>query len=164
MTTKIIGGKELLIALEALGKEAGQKGGPVKNALRAAAKPVLDAQLMEAAKHVDTGDLFASLKILRHPNPLHLNEIMGVGVHSMGKRPEKGQDQNTGKPWYAQIIEYGGRGGNHPLKGFMRRSLENNRDKSVKIYTVKLAAGIKKIARKIARENATAVNSKANLS
>ncbi len=62
MTTQFVGGKDLLIALEALGKEAGQKGGPVKNALRAAAQPVLETAQMEAMKHSKTGVLFGSLR------------------------------------------------------------------------------------------------------
>ena len=110
LQTAITGGKELEQALRELGEAAGQKGGPVKLALKHAAGPVLEAMQMKVMKHTDTGTLLESLAIKRHPNPKYLNEIFGVGVHSMGERPVKGQKQDTGKPWYAWIVEYGGRG------------------------------------------------------
>ena len=160
LKTKVIGLKELEKALRDLGVAAGQKGGPVKNALRAAAQPVLDAAQMSAAKHSDTGTLLESLKVIRHPNPKFLNEIQGVGVHNMGKRPPKGADQNTGKPWYAQIVEYGGRGKSGPLKGFLRSALETNRAKSTQIYRTRLAVGIERIAKKVGNKNAAAVAAK----
>jgi hypothetical protein len=158
--TDVIGLKELEKALKDLGIAAGQKGGPVKNALRAAAQPVLASAQMDAAKHFQTGVLLESLKVMRHPNPRYLNEIQGVGVHNMGRRPPKGEDQNTGKPWYAEIVEYGGRGKTGPLKGFLRRALETNRDTSTKIYRTRLAVGIERIAKKVGNKNAAAVASK----
>jgi hypothetical protein len=156
----VVGLKELEKALKDLGIAAGQKGGPVKNALRAAAQPVLDSAQMAAAKHTDTGTLLASLKVMRHPNPKYLNEIQGVGVHSMGKRPPKGADQDTGKPWYTDIVEYGGRGKSGPLKGFLRKALETNRQKSTLIYRKRLAVGIERIAKKVGNKNAAAVAAK----
>ena len=160
LKVEVTGLKELDKALKDLGIQAGQKGGPVKNALRAAAQPVLDSAQMDAAKHSDTGTLLESLKIIRHPNPKFLNEIQGVGVHRMGKRPGKGQDQDTGLPWYANIVEYGGRGKSGPLKGFLRSALETNRQKSTLIYRKRLAVGIERIAKKVGNKNAAAVASK----
>ena len=157
----ITGGKELEKALRELGEAAGQKGGPVKLALKHAAIPVLDTMQMKVAKHTKTGTLLESLKIMRHPNPKYLNEIFGVGVHNMGQRPRKGENQDTGKPWYAWIVEYGGRGSSGPLKGFARGSLEENRQESTTIYTVDLAKGINKLARKIGNKNAQVVLAKA---
>jgi hypothetical protein len=156
----VVGLKELEKALKDLGVEAGQKGGPVKNALRAAAQPVLDSAQMDAAKHSVTGALLESLKVIRHPDPKYLNEIQGVGVHRMGKRPPKGKDQKTGLPWYAQIVEYGGRGKSGPLKGFLRKALETNRQKSTLIYRKRLAVGIERIAKKVGNKNAAAVAAK----
>ncbi len=160
VNVEIIGGRELLKALKELGAAASQRGGPVKSALRKASLPILDSAQMSAAKHTDTGDLLASLKILRHPNPINLNEIYGVGVHSMGKRPERGKDQRTGKPWYAALVEYGGRGKSGPLKGFLRAAMESNRAKSNAIFRRELGAGIEKIAKKVGNENARKVGAK----
>jgi len=152
------GQKELEEALRQLPKELTAKaGGPVKLALKAAAQPVLEAQLARAMVHSDTGDLMKSLKVRRHPNPLYLNELFGVGVHRMGKRPADGK--RTGLPWYADIVEYGGRGKTGPLKCFIRQSMEKNRAKSEKIYSTKLAVGIERIARKVGNENARKVAS-----
>ena len=164
LKTEIIGGKELERALRELGEAAGQKGGPVKLALKHAAVPVLDAMQMKVAKHTDTGTLLNSLAIRRHPNPRYLNEIFGVGVHSMGKRPLKGADQDTGKPWYAWIVEYGGWHSSGPLKGFARGSLEETRAQSTAIYAKDLGAGINKLAKKIGNKNAQVVNAKVKLS
>jgi len=151
------GQKELEEALRQLPKElSGRAGGPVKLALKDAAQPVFEDQLAQAAIHADTGDLMASLKVMRHPNP-RITELFGVGVSRMGKRPGKGQPQRTGLPWYADIVEYGGRGKTGPLKGMIRQSMEKNRTKSEKIYTTRLAVGIEKIARKIGNENARKV-------
>jgi hypothetical protein len=160
MQYDIIGGKELEKALRDLGAAVGQKGGPVKLALKAAAVPVLDEMQMGAAKHFVTGVLYESLSSKRHPNPLHLNEIYGVGVHTPGKKPPKGEDQNTGKAWYAQVVEYGGWHKAGPLKGFMRRALENNRKESTDIYSKRLAIGINRIAKKEGNKNAQAVAAK----
>ena len=152
------GQKELEEALRQLPKElTGKAGGPVKLALKAAAQPVLESAQAQAMIHSDTGNLLASLKAMRHPNPRYLNELFGVGVHRMGKRPARGAPQDTGLPWYADIVEYGGRGKTGPLKGFMRQSMEKNRSKSEKIYSTKLAAGIERIAKKVGNENARKV-------
>ncbi len=151
MTVEIIGQRELLKALKDLGAAVSQRGGPVKSALRKAGLPILEAAKSSAAQHVKTGDLLKSLAIKRHPNPRHLNEIYGVGVHNMGKRLEKG------KPWYAQIVEYGGRGKTHPLKGFLRTAMETNRDKAVAIFRKELGLGIEKEAKKVGNENARKV-------
>ena len=160
LKTEIIGGKELERALRELGTAAGQKGGPVKLALKHAAVPVLDAMQMRVAKHTDTGTLLDSLAIRRHPNPRYLNEIFGVGVHSMGKRPLKGENKDTGKPWYAWIVEYGGWHDSHPLKGFARGSLESTRAEATAIYATDLGKGINKLAKKIGNKNAQVVNAK----
>ena len=157
---RVDGLKELEWALKELPKElTGKAGGPVKLALKAAAQPVLETAQGKAMVHSKTGTLMGALKVQRHPRPKYLNEIYGVGVDP-GKRPEKGAPQDTGKPWYAMIVEYGGRGKSGPLKGFMRQSLEVNREKSTKIYATKLATGIERIARKVGNENARRVAAK----
>jgi hypothetical protein len=164
LKTEIIGGKELERALRELGEVAGQKGGPVKLALKHAAVPVLDAMQMRVAKHTETGDLLNALTIRRHPNPKYLNEIFGVGVHDPGKKPPKGEKQRTGKPWYAQVVEYGGWHSSGPLKGFARGSLESTRVQATAIYARDLGKGINKLAKKIGNKNAQVVDAKVRLS
>ena len=161
LETKIEGLKELEQALKELPAHlVSHAGGPVKLALKAAAQPVLESQQAKAMIHSKTGNLMDSLRVMRHPNPKYLNELFGVGVRRLGKRPAKGAPQDTGLPWYADIVEYGGRGKTGPLKGFIRESLEKNRKKSALIYRKHLATSIERIARKVGNENARKVAAK----
>jgi len=149
----ITGGKELEAALREMGEAAGQKGGPVKLALKDAATPLLDEMQMRVAKHTDTGTLLESIEMKRHPNPIHLNEIYGVGVHRPGKR-------DGGGAWYAWVVEYGGWYKAGPLKGFARGTLEDNRRQTTNLYTKRLAARMIPLAKKIGHKNAQVVAAK----
>ena len=79
----------------------------------------------------------------------------------MGKRPLKGEDKDTGKPWYARVVEYGGWHSSGPLKGFARNALETTRAQATAIYTTDLGKGINKLAKKIGNKNAQVVVAKA---
>jgi hypothetical protein len=160
LKTEIIGGKELERALRELGEAAGQKGGPVKLALKHAAEPTLAAMKARVARHSETRVLLNSLESKRHPNPKYLNEIYGVGVHKPGKRPPKGQGPRTTTPWYAWVVEYGGWHKSHPLKGFARGSLETTRAQATAIYASDLGKGINKLAKKIGNKNAQVIAAK----
>ena len=144
-TVNVVGLKELEDALHELGSEvAGQRGGLVRTALRAAAVPVLE----EARDRVpeDTGRLKNAIKLRRHPNPKYLNEIWGVGVD-----PGRSRDDLRGA-WYGYIVEFN--------KPFLRPALESNRENSVNLFRKKLAAGIERTAKKIGNKNAAAVGAR----
>lgn len=152
--TKVHGLRELDEALRELRKEVGEGDkNIVKSALMNAALPVWRAQQAEAAAHQDTGDLLRALKRRAHPNPRHLSELVGVGVHDMGKRPPRGSGARTGKPWYAQVVEFGGWGKQHPLKGFIRRSLEANREEALSNFRKTGGRLIEQSAKKIGNKN-----------
>ena len=159
--TEIIGGKELERALRELGEAAGQKGGPVKLALKHAAEPVLAAMKAKAVQHTQTRLLLNALKSQRIANPRLYNEIYAVGVYGVGKRPPKdATDKRATTPWYAYVVEYGGWHNSGPLKGFIRNALENNQNKVNTIYLTDLRTGINKIAKKIGNKNAQVVEAK----
>jgi hypothetical protein len=108
---------------------------------------------MRVAKHTYTGDLINAIEMKRHPNPIGLNEIYGVGVHRPGKR-------GGGGAWYAWVVEYGGWYKAGPLKGFARGTLEDNRRQTTDLYSKRLAARILPLAKKIGNKNAQAVAAK----
>ena len=157
----VIGLRELEKALKDLGVAAGQKGGPVKTALMAAALPVLrSAQAKvpvsakgtfvgegEKRKHVKPGRLKRAIKRQRHPNPRYLNEIVGVGVD-----PGTTRDDERGA-YYGYIVEF--------RQPFLRPAMESNREKSVQIFKRKLGASIEKIGKQVGNKNAQAVGAKA---
>ena len=145
LKVEVIGLRELEKALRDLGVAAGQKGGPVKTALMAAALPVLRSA--QANVPVDTGRLKKSIKRQRHPNPRYLNEIVGVGVDPGTKRSDKGG------AYYGYIVEF--------RQPFLRPAMESNREKSVQIFKRKLGASIEKIGKQVGNKNAQAVGAKA---
>ena len=115
----------------------------------------------KAAAHTKTGRLFRNLSIRKHPNPKHWSEVYGIGVHKTGKRPRKGEPDSGDLPWYASIVEYGGRGKSGPLKGFMRQSLEQNQTSLVAKFKTSAGQKIERAAKKIGNKNLQAVGAKA---
>jgi len=160
ITTEVVGLRELDDALRELRKEmAGKEGSIVAQSLMSAALPVFRGQQAQAAAHQKTGDLLRGIKRKRHTNPKYLSELVGVGVHDPGPRPRKGEGR-TGKPWYAAIVEFGGWHSSGPLKGFMRRSLEANRERSVGIFINTAGRKIEAAAKKIGNKNLRAVGAR----
>jgi HK97 gp10 family phage protein len=166
--TEVLGLKELEKALKDLGEAAGQKGGPVKTALMAASLPVL--REAQGRVPVDEGDLRRAIKRKRIRDPRAYNEIIVIGF----PYPEWAQGRhavltNKKQGGHGIFVEFGtGLPKKHdPFSGkfmqarpFLRPALENNRDNSTRIFTIKLATGIEKIAKKVGNENARRVASK----
>lgn len=163
MRVDFVGLPELEKALRELRAEMkGAEGNIVASALRAAGKDtVLKTMKEKAARHKKTGRLYDNLTIRKHPNPKHVSELYGVGVHRTGERPLKGEEDDGDLPWYAQVVEYGGRNKAGPLKGFMRDSLEENRTALVAHFKAALGKKIESAARKIGNKNLQAVGAKA---
>lgn len=168
--TEVIGLKELEKALKDLGEAAGQKGGPLKAALMAAALPVMRAA--QGKVPVDEGDLRKAIKRTRIREPRAYNEIITVGV----PMPEWAEGShavliNKKQGGHGIFVEFGTGlpKSRNPFSGefmrarpFLRPALETSRTESIKIFSVKLGAGIEKIAKKVGNKNAAAVASKVN--
>ena len=162
-TMRVEGLQELEKALKQLRHElAGRKEeNIVANALRKSAKETILAPMQARARaHARTGRLDRALSVKRHPKPSGWTELFGVGVHKMGKRPVKGQPDTGELPWYAAIVEYGGKGKNGPLKGFMRNAAESNAQRYVEVFREDAAKRIERAAKKIGSENLRQVASK----
>lgn len=146
----IVGGKELEHVLRQLPKELVSQGrgakNPVFKSLDAAAEPVLSSAQNLAP--YDTGRLRGAIKKRRHPNPRYLNEIVGVGVDLGNSR-----DDPNGA-WYGFIVEH--------HTGWLRRSMEKNREKSTNIYRRELGGRLKRIAGKLGRKNLQAIAARAS--
>ena len=156
ITFQVHGLRELEKALKDLRHElAGKKEeNIVANALRKSAKEtMLEPMIAQVIPHTKTGRLQRGLSVKRHPRPTGWTELFGVGVHRMGRRPRKGQEDNEDLPWYAAIVEYGGKGKRGPLKGFMRRTAESNAGRFVEVFREDAARRIERIAKKIGNEN-----------
>jgi len=168
----ITGGKELEDALRELGTAAGQKGGPVKTALMAAALPVL--REAQGRVPVDKGDLRKAIKRSRIREPRAYNEIITIGV----PMPEWASGRhavltNKAQGGHGLFVEFGTglpkkstpfSGEFMQARPFLRPALENNRVNSTTIYATKLAAGIEKIAKRVGNKNARKVASKVRAS
>ena len=160
---EVHGLRELEKALKDLRHEmAGRKEeNIVANALRKSAKQtMLEPMIAQVTPHSKTGRLQRGLSVRRHPRPSGWSELFGVGVHKMGKRPGKGQPDTETLPWYAAIVEYGGKGKRGPLKGFMRRTAESNAQRFVEVFREDAARRIERIAKKIGNENLRQVGSR----
>lgn len=158
---EVTGLLELDRALRQVREAMGGKEGNITHlALRDAAKPVIASQLTATRRHKKTGRLNRAIKGVRHSRPKVWSELYGVGVHNMGKRPYKGQTDEGLLPWYAALVEYGGRNNAGPLRGFMRRSLESNRDEVVALFKESAGRRIEQKAKKIGDDNLRAVGAK----
>jgi len=170
MKTQVVGLKELEGALKELGKAAGQKGGPVKTALFAAALPVLRAA--QANVPVADGDLKRAIKRTRLKNPLAYNEVITIGFPmpqwASGKHAVLTNKKQGGHGLFVEfgtgLPRTGTRKQNTPFSGefmearpFLRPALESNRQISTNIFRTKLAVGIEKIAKEIGNKNAAKV-------
>jgi hypothetical protein len=162
-SVNVVGLPELDKALRELRAEmGGAEGNIVASALRAAGKDtVLKSMKEKAAAHRKTGRLYDNLTIKKHPNPKHWSEIYGIGVHRTGSRPQKGEPDSGDLPWYASIVEYGGRGKYGPLKGFMRKSLDDNKSAFLAHVKANLGKKIESAAKKIGNKNLQAVGAAA---
>jgi hypothetical protein len=159
---EVHGLREMEKALKDLRVEMGGKeGNIVATSLRNAGKDtILFSMISQAARHQKTGRLIRALKIIRHPRPSGWSELYGIGVHKTGKRPAKGEADNGLLPWYAAIVEYGGKGKSGPLKGFMREAAESNKEAFVAKFRAEAGQRIEKAAKKIGNENLRAVGSR----
>jgi len=143
---EIIGLAELEKVLKQLPAELVSKGGrgagnPVFQALNKAADPVLES--MRNLAPYDSGRLRGAIKKQRHPKPLYLTELVGVGVD-----PGRSRNDKTGA-WYGYIVE--------ARTGFMKRAAQKNQGRVVEIFRTELATRLERIAKKIGDENSRAV-------
>lgn len=149
-TISVTGLSELETALKELGSEvAGKNGGLVRNALMAAAKPVLEMAQELVPK--DTGKLAKGLKRSRQKEidpDLPVNEAVDVGLISR---------RGTGTA-YGAFVEFGT--SIKPARPFLRPALESNVQNSTDIFRRNLATGIERVARKIGNKNAQAVGAR----
>lgn len=146
ITTHVAGLAELEKVLKQLPQELVSKGGrgkgnPVYQALNVAADHVLNSMQNLAPYH--TGRLRGAIKKQRHPKPLFIDEIVGVGVD-----PGRSREDKTGA-WYGFIVE--------SKTGFMKRAAQKNREKVINTFRSELAGSLEKIAKKVGNENARKV-------
>ena len=156
-TMKVEGLRELEQALKKLREEmAGRKEeNIVANALRKSSKETMLAPMQAYIRPFSkTSRLHYGLDVKRHPRPSGWTELFGVGVHKLGRRPENEKEgEKTHLPWYAAIVEYGGKGKKSQHKGWMRRIAENNSRQFVEVFREDAAKRIEKAAKKIGSEN-----------
>jgi len=150
VSVDVIGLRELEQALQELGSEvAGKNGGLVRNALMAAAKPVL-----EMAKHLvpkDTHKLENSLRRSRQKEvdpELHVNEAVDVGLISRRGRGTA----------YGAFVEFGT--SQKAKRPYLRPALEGNIRESTDIFRKNLATGIVRVAKKVGNKNAQAIGAR----
>jgi hypothetical protein len=161
---KVHGLHELEVALKQLRKElAGKKEeNIVANALRKSAKETMLASMRDyMARHSKSSRLYYALDVKRHPNPASWTELFGIGVHKLGQRPRKGEKpDNKHLPWYAAIVEYGGKGKKSEHRGWMRRKAEENSGAFITLFTQDAGRRIEVAAKKIGSDNLRAVGAK----
>lgn len=117
----------------------------VTHALREGGRPVL--KTAQTLCPVRTGALKKSLKLRAYKK--RRQGIFGVAVFT-GTRRELGIPE--GYRWYYPMaVEYGH--GNVPAHSFMRKALDDNRRKSMRIIKTQIGTGIEREARRIARKS-----------
>jgi len=174
----VVGLKELEVSLKELRAEMhGKEGNLVRNALNAVGRDVMarmkkNAPVSAKGSHIDwhmskngkwvhgglngeranPGRLRDSIFKKVERNPRYLSEVVYVG-------PRMGKTRNDPNgAWYAAIVEYYG-GKNGKGKGFMRNSIDHERDANV--FGKFLGQNIERVAKKIGNKNAQAVGAKA---
>lgn len=155
-TMKVEGLRELGTAIKQLRHElAGRKEENIlANALRKSSKETMLAPMQAyIAPHSKTGKLLRGLSVKRHPRPSGWSELFGVGAHKLGRRPVNGGQGDADSPWYAAIVEYGGKGKKSQHRGWMRRIAENNSRQFVEVFREDAAKRIERAAKKIGSEN-----------
>jgi HK97 gp10 family phage protein len=148
--SNIVGLKELEQSLHELGSEvAGKNGGLVRNALMAAAKPVLESAQTLVPK--DTHRLEKQLRRTRQKEvdrELNANEAVDVGLISRRGRGTA----------YGSFVEFGT--SQKAARPYLRPALKSNVEKSIGIFRKNLATGIVRVARKVGNENARKVGAR----
>jgi hypothetical protein len=149
MRFEVHGRKELQEALLKLPKElVANGGGPVKTALMAATKPVLDtakSTIPNRDEIPNKGQLARAIGRRRSTKSGHGTEGIQVFI-----RKGKSRKDPSGA-YYAPFVEFGARG-LAPTHWF-RDSLKSNVQNSTDIFRRRLAGSIARIAKKIGDEN-----------
>lgn len=141
---RITGMADLTAALKSLPKEiASKNGGPLRRALRSAARTVqLKAQAMAPKR---SGRLTRAIVIQLDRNPQNVTERMVV-------RPRAGRSRNDEKgAWYWHFVEFGTV--NMPAHPFIRPAFDAVKDEALGEFKRHLTQGIFRAVRKVRRLN-----------
>lgn len=139
-------------ALKALPAEiASKNGGPLKTALRAAAKVIQEDAKTRAP--VQSGVLRDAISVMRDPHPGEVTERYVVKPTKARKvqkiiRTKKGNIGST-SAFYWHFLEFGTR--NISARPFMRPAFEAQKQNALGVFSTNLGKGIKRAARTVAR-------------
>lgn len=141
---RITGMAELTAALKSLPKEiASKNGGPLRRALRSAARTVqLKAQALAPKR---SGRLTRAIVIQLDRNPRNVTERMVV-------RPRAGKSRHDEKgAWYWHFVEFGTV--KMPAHPFIRPAFDAVKDEALNEFKHHLTQGIFRAVRKVRRLN-----------
>jgi len=143
---KVNGLAELAAALKQLPAEVASKnGGPLRVALRAAARVVADAAEVRAPK--DTGRLGRAIAIQVDRNPGNVTERIVV-------RPRAGKSRTDPKgAWYWHFLEFGTV--KQPAQPFIRPAFDAVKNEALSAFKNRLAKGIVRAAKRAAKRGLT---------
>lgn len=154
--------KETVAALRALPAEfASNRGGPIRKALFAAAKPIRDDAQLRAP--IDTGNLRANIYIYRDRNPkasTGATERYIIGVRTKRRKVARSR-LNTrlgrvgknfrvrGDAYYFWFIEFGTQ--KMPARPFLRPAFESGKARAVSTFSDEFRKGVEAAVKRAAR-------------
>lgn len=144
--TEVKGLRELMLALEKLPQEIQKK--PVQQALRAAAKPMRDTAIANAAVFRKTGTVEKNIKVVRSKVYNGKNFVYGVVLRVLNTSKRR-RAKGMGDPFYWKFLEFGT--STAPARPFLRPAFDGNKDRAVQIIKERLAKAIETEARKLNR-------------